>query len=97
MIQLRSYNCPPTLTKQAGVERAASSSSSSSSVAGIGWALYCGSGASPDQKHAPALKLDETNEETVKAGGYIYIPGGTQHYAIFPEDTVIERDGTKGN
>jgi hypothetical protein len=53
----------------------------------------CGSGASRDQKHALALKLDETNEETVKTGGYIYIPGGTQHYAIFSENTVLQLNG----
>jgi hypothetical protein len=65
-------------------------------VAGIGLALcssFVGSGASRDQKHALALKLDETNEETVKTGGYIYIPGGTQHYAIFPENTVLQLNG----
>jgi quercetin dioxygenase-like cupin family protein len=34
-------------------------------------------------------KLDETKGEALKAGGYMHMPKGVQHYAWFSEDTII--------
>ncbi|QUS38537.1 DUF4437 domain-containing protein [Tardiphaga alba] len=38
-------------------------------------------------------KLDEKKVETVKAGGYSYVAKGMTHYALFPEETVIQLHG----
>jgi quercetin dioxygenase-like cupin family protein len=39
-------------------------------------------------------KLDEKKVETLRAGGYSFVAKGMTHYAIFPEDTVIQLHGT---
>jgi quercetin dioxygenase-like cupin family protein len=38
-------------------------------------------------------KFDEKKGTTVKVGGYAYVAKGMQHYAYFPEDTVIQLHG----
>jgi quercetin dioxygenase-like cupin family protein len=38
-------------------------------------------------------KLDEKKGEVLKAGGYSYVAKGMTHYAIFPEETVIQLHG----
>jgi quercetin dioxygenase-like cupin family protein len=38
-------------------------------------------------------KLDETKGESIKTGGYSFVAKGMQHYAWFPEDTVIQLHG----
>ena len=38
-------------------------------------------------------KLDETKGTSIKAGGYSFVAKGMQHYAWFPEDTVIQLHG----
>ena len=38
-------------------------------------------------------KLDETKGVSIKAGGYSFVAKGMQHYAWFPEDTVIQLHG----
>lgn len=37
--------------------------------------------------------LDETKGVSVKAGGYSFVAKGMQHYAWFPEETVIQLHG----
>jgi quercetin dioxygenase-like cupin family protein len=39
-------------------------------------------------------KLDEKKGVLVKAGGYSYVAKGMTHYAVFPEETVLQRHGT---
>ena len=38
--------------------------------------------------------LDEAIGEAVKAGGYLHMPRGMRHYAMFSEDTIIQLSGT---
>jgi quercetin dioxygenase-like cupin family protein len=38
-------------------------------------------------------KLDETKGTSIKAGGYSFVAKGMQHYAWFPEETVIQLHG----
>jgi quercetin dioxygenase-like cupin family protein len=38
--------------------------------------------------------FDETKGTTLKAGGYAYVAKSMQHYAYFPEATVIQLHGT---
>lgn len=38
-------------------------------------------------------KLDETKGVAIKAGGYSYVAKGMTHYALFPEETVIQLHG----
>jgi quercetin dioxygenase-like cupin family protein len=38
-------------------------------------------------------KLDETKGEALKAGGYMHMPKGMQHYAWFSEDTIVQLNG----
>jgi len=38
-------------------------------------------------------KLDDKKGEVLKAGGYSFVAKGMTHYAIFPEDTVIQLHG----
>jgi len=38
-------------------------------------------------------KLDEKKGAVLKAGGYSYVAKGMTHYAIFPEETVIQLHG----
>lgn len=38
-------------------------------------------------------KMDETKGISIKAGGYSFVAKGMQHYAWFPEDTVIQLHG----
>jgi quercetin dioxygenase-like cupin family protein len=37
--------------------------------------------------------FDEKKGTTVNVGGYAYVAKGMQHYAFFPEDTVIQLHG----
>lgn len=37
--------------------------------------------------------FDEKKGATLKVGGYAYVAKGMQHYAYFPEDTVIQLHG----
>jgi quercetin dioxygenase-like cupin family protein len=38
-------------------------------------------------------KLDDAKGETLKAGGFFHAPKGMPHYAMFPEETVIQNHG----
>lgn len=38
-------------------------------------------------------KLEENKGTPLKAGGFMHMPKDTQHYAIFPEETVIQLNG----
>ena len=38
--------------------------------------------------------LDEKKGELIKAGGYSFVAKGMQHFAWFPEETVIQLHGT---
>jgi quercetin dioxygenase-like cupin family protein len=38
-------------------------------------------------------KLDETKGVSIKTGGYSFVAKGMQHYAWFPEETVIQLHG----
>ena len=38
-------------------------------------------------------KFDENKLEALKAGGYVQVPHGMQHYAMASEDTVIQLHG----
>jgi len=38
-------------------------------------------------------KLDDKKGEVLKAGGYSFVAKGMTHYAIFPEETVIQLHG----
>ena len=38
-------------------------------------------------------KLDESKGQTVKAGGFVHIPKGVQHFAWTSEETVIQLHG----